>query len=129
MSQPVCIYFSKEGCPACVRFTPEWEKTIRNVGNRYRMHKFTCNSVNPPPTPFRKYVNYFPTIIMCSSEQYDYFFDKSGKLKNKSNYTIPAVKFNAVELPNGSYSHAGKLDNAENLISWLNNNAPRFMSR
>ncbi|MHB1910010.1 MAG: hypothetical protein ACYCQJ_14230 [Nitrososphaerales archaeon] len=128
MSEPVCIYFSKEGCPACDRFNPEWQRAVQRVGNRYRMMKYTCNSVNRPPGPFATYVNYFPTVILCSSAQYNFFFDNYGRQRNFQNATIPAVKFNAVQR-NGTYAHAGKLDNADNLISWLDSQAPRFMAK
>lgn len=128
MAEPVCLYFSKEGCGACTNFNPHWDAVQRRLGNRIRMIKFTCSQQNLPPAPFRSYVNYFPTVIICSSADYNAYFNQYGNMRFQQNGYIPAAKFNAV-YANGTWHHTKDQDNADNLIRWINGTAPRFMAK
>lgn len=121
MQAPVLIYGSKEGCPACVYFEPEWEKICAKLKGKARIVKFNCTAAKPAPKPLAPYFTWFPSVILAEPGSYYRCFTPEDKVNEKDwseNNKITAAKFNAVSTGSG-YEFGGKKNSAENVIAWF----------
>lgn len=80
MSRQYCvIYVKKESCPACMEFESTWLKIRQNPNLK---NKITFSILAIPngggissiPPCLRRYVQWFPTILLMDKQEYDRYF-------------------------------------------------------
>lgn len=82
----VLIYVSLQGCPACERFNPEWNKLVEKYTNSQIMTVKRSPSRNTPHA-LTKYEWWYPTVILVSYEEYMIMFDVN-KMENAEHVPV-----------------------------------------
>ncbi len=117
MSTPVLIYISKETCPACQRFAPEWEKLKQKLSGKVRFVSFRLKGDRTLPPAIQKYGNWYPTILLVSGSEYSKYFTDDDNMRSASG-SMHALVFNSVE-EHGRLIPAGRPTDSENVLLWV----------
>nr|QBK84622.1 MAG: thioredoxin-fold protein [Pithovirus LCDPAC01] len=124
--KPVFAYISKDGCPACDRFSRNELETVFNTVKDHvtvvRFHK--TKDTGPFPSAIKKYTEWVPSFVLfCPKSYYRCYTPDDKDSKNHDGRVIDGIKYNAVENKDKRkktyYEYAGRENTSESVSNWV----------